>query len=785
MPTTMASATPQALQLHYSLSYSLTDDNSRHMPIPLFVPFTLKHNSINAITTTSCAGFETPPTQKPKRIFQPNNHSSATVADFNTLCRKGRLKEALGILDIMDQQGISADSEIYASLLDTCASRKALPEGKQVHAHMLMSGVEQKLFIGAKLVSMYATCGSMEIACLVFDKMPKRNVLLWNGMIRGYVKNGLCKEALGLYHQMQSEGVQPNKFTFPFVLNACAGISALQQGNAIHDHIIRIGLESDIFVGNALVDMYAKCGNVRVAREVFDRMPLRDLVSWNAIISGYAQNGHAIETLKLFRQMQMDGVKPDPITLTTVLSACSHIRALQQGKEIHGHIIRGGFESEVFVGSALVDMYSKCRSTEVASAVFAGLSVRDVVLWNAMITGYAQNGYANEAIKLFRQMQSASMKPSLVTIASVLRACAALAALQQGKEIHDCIIKRGLELNVIVGSALVDMYAKCGNVEIARLVFDKMSKRDVILWTSMIAGCGMHGHGRDALTLFHHMEQAGLKPDQITFTAVLAACSHAGLVSEGLECFDSMTQYYKIKPEVEHYTCMVDLLGRAGQLDEAYEFIKKMPVEPTSAVWGALLGACRVHCNVELGEHVAKLLFDLEPENPGFYVLLSNIYAAAGRWDGVEKVRTIMKKRGVKKMPGCSWIEVKNKVHAFLAGDKSHPQSDKIHAMLKSLVEQMKEAGYLPDTNFVLDDVEEEEKENILSGHSEKLAIVFGLLNTLPGTPIRITKNLRVCGDCHNATKYISKIVTREIVVRDVNRFHHFKDGFCSCGDYW
>jgi pentatricopeptide repeat protein len=312
-----------------------------------------------------------------------------------------------------------------------------------------------------------------------------------------------------------------------------------------------------------------------------------------------------------------------------------------------------------------------------------------------------------------------------------------------------------------------------------------MPERDVVSWNTMIAGYGMHGQGEDALGLFSKMQQTCINPDSITFVCVLSACSHTGLLEEGWEYFYCMSRDYCITPKMQHYACMIDLLGRAGCLKDAQDFIEKMPYKPSASVWGSLLGACRVHNNIQVGEYVAERLFDLDPEKAGYYVLLSNIYAAAGRWDDVSKVRTMMKDRGIKKMPGCSLVEVKNKVHAFNVGDKSHPQSEKIYAMLNSLAKQMEEAGYIPDTNFVLHDVEEEVKEHMLYSHSEKLAIAFGLINTSPGTTIRITKNLRVCGDCHNATKFISKIVRREIIVRDANRFHHFKDGSCSCRDYW
>eukprot|EP01018_Ginkgo_biloba_P018893 Gb_18914 [translate_table: standard] len=645
--------------------------------------------------------------------------TSSIVADVSTLCRESRLKEAMCILQRMEQQGVPVHSDTYGTLLETCANMKALASGEQVHAHILLSGLEQNVFLGTKLVNMYAICGRFFDARLAFEKLPLRNSFSWNALITGYVLHGYFEEALTLYYQMQRGGIQPDNLTFPFILKACGSLTDLQRGKDIHDCLIRNGFESNVFVGSALVDMYAKCGEIESARQVFDKMSERNVVSWNTMIAGYVQNGNCNEAMKLFRQMEGTGEKPNFIS------------------------------------------------------------------WTAIIAGCAQNGYAAEALGLFYQMQLAGIKPNSVTIASVLPACGRVAALQQGKEIHDHTIRNGLETNILVGNALMDMYAKCGCLEFAHHVFDKMSERDVISWNAMIVGYGMHGHGEEALTIFQQMQQAGMKPNRVTFISVLSACSHAGLVDEGWKYFDSMSQDYSITPKAEHYACMVDLLSRAGQLDKAHDFIKTMPLEPSPSVFGALLGACRIHCNIDLGERVAQRLFELEPDNSGNYILLSNMYAEAGRWNDVAKVRTMMKKRGLQKRPGCSWIEVKNRVHSFVVGDKSHPQSEKIYAMLESLASQMEAAGYVPDTRFVLHNVEEQEKGYLLCSHSEKLAIAFGLISTCPGTPVRITKNLRVCGDCHSATKFISKIVEREIIVRDANRFHHFKDGLCSCGDYW
>eukprot|EP01018_Ginkgo_biloba_P018484 Gb_38129 [translate_table: standard] len=697
---------------------------------------------------------------------------------------KGKADEALTLFRQMQLADAKPNSVTMVSVLLACAQLAALQHGKWIHAYIIRSGIEIDVFVATALVDMYAKCGSVEIARHLFDTMSKRNAVSWSAIIAGYAQNGYASEALTLFYQMLLTNMKPNPMTMVSVLQACGQLGALQQGKLIHDYTIRAGL-CDVFLGTALVDMYAKCGCVETARKVFDRMSKRDVVLWNTMISGYCQNGHTNETLTLFNEMQRAKVKPNSVTMVSLLQACAHSGALQQGIWIHEYIIQSGFESDVIVGNSLIDMYANCGRVEVAHELFEKMPKRDVVSWNAMISGYVENGHTTKALLVFSQMQLADINPNSVTLLSVLQACIYVAALQQGKWIHGYIIRNGFESNVFLENSLLTMYAKCGNIRIARHIFDKMTERGVVSWNAMIAAYGIHGQGKDALALYAQMEQRAMKPDDITFVGLLNACSHAGLVEEGWNYFDCMSRNYGIRPRLEHYACMVDLLGRAGQLSEAHNFINKMPLEPDACVWGALLGACRIHSNIELGERVAEHLFAMEPENAGYYVLLSNIYAAAGKWNDVTKVRKMMKDRGAKNMPGCSSIEINNRIHEFLVGDRSHSQSEKIYAMLETLSRQMEEAGYVPDTNFVLHDVEEEVKENMLGSHSEKLAIAFGLINTSPGTPIRIVKNLRVCGDCHSATKFISKIVKREIIVRDATRFHQFKDGLCSCGDYW
>eukprot|EP01018_Ginkgo_biloba_P003196 Gb_11220 [translate_table: standard] len=708
-----------------------------------------------------------------------NGHTRAPD-NVTTLCKQGRLKEALQILQFSDQW---IDSATYVCLLQLCIKKKTLSDGKLIHAHMNERGFLSDRYLQNTLMNMYAKCGSLVEARKVFDEMSKRDVYSWTMMISAYSRQGLAREALSLFHQMERTGIQPNQVTFASVLPACAELAALEEGMEIHEQIIRNGCQSNVIVESALVDMYAKCGCIEKARDVFDKMLKRDVFSWTVMIAAYAKHGLYEEALKLFRQMRRTCVQPNQFTFASVLPACAN--SLEQGMEIHEEIIRCGFQSNVFVGNSLIDMYAKRGSIEKAHDVFYRMRQRDVVSWNTMIAAFTRHGFSEEALRLFHQMQRTGIQPDQFTFTSILPACANLAALEQGMEIHEEIIRSEFQYNVFVGNALVDMYAKCGSIETARNLFDKMHQRNTVSWNTMIGGYAMHGYGKEALKLFGLMQQSGMNPDYVTFVSVLFACCHAGLVDEGWQYFDCMRQDYHITPSMEHYVCMVDLLGRAGRLDEAQDFICKMPIQPDANVWRCLLGACRVHNNVNLGERVAELLFELEPKNAAPYVLLSNIYAAAGRWDDTENVRRMMRDRMVKKTPGCSWIEVNKQVHAFRVGDKSHAQTHKIYAKLEKLSGQMKIAGYVPDTRFVLHDVEEEQKEQILCYHSEKLAIAFGLINTSPGTTLRVIKNLRVCGDCHSATKFMSKIVEREIVVRDANRYHHFKDGMCSCGDYW
>ncbi|MBA0821098.1 hypothetical protein Goarm_017974 [Gossypium armourianum] len=702
------------------------------------------------------------------------------------------------------------------SLLSKCKSIQTI---KQVHSHIIKTGLHHTQFALSKLIEFCAVSpfGDLPYALLLFHSIDEPNQVIWNTMIRGLSLSSTPELAMEFYVKMIWSGILPNSYTFPFVLKSCTKMDSTQVGEQVHGQVLKLGLDSDAFVHTSLINMYARTsqlGNARLvfeksplrdavsytalitgyisigymesARELFDEIPVRDVVSWNAMIAGYVQAGQYEDALAFFKEMIEANVVPNESTLVTVLSGCAQSGSLEMGKWVRSWIDDHGLGFNIHIVNALIDMYSKCGDLDTASDLFEGLGQRDVISWNVMIGGYTHMSCHKEALGLFQRMLQSNIEPTDVTFLSILPACASLGALDLGKWIHAYIDKNiQYSDNISIWTSLIDMYAKCGSIEAAQQVFNSMKHRSLASWNAMISGLAMHGLAEKALELFSRMTNEGYKPDNITFVGVLSACSHAGLLDLGRQYFSSMVQDYAISPDLQHYGCMVNLLGRAGLFDEAEALIQNMEMKPDGAIWGSLLGACRVHKRVELGESVAKHLFELEPENPGVYVLLSNIYAGAGRWDDVARIRTLLNNKGMKKVPGCSSIEVDRVVHEFLVSDKVHPRCKEIYDMLNEVDTLLEKAGFVPDTSEVLQDMDEEWKEGALSHHSEKLAIAFGLISTKPGTTIRIVKNLRVCGNCHSATKLISKIFNREIIARDRNRFHHFKDGSCSCNDFW
>ncbi|XP_028790729.1 pentatricopeptide repeat-containing protein At3g24000, mitochondrial [Neltuma alba] len=602
--------------------------------------------------------------------------------------------------------------------------------------------------------------------------------------------NLLCpslKSKTGLYvlDLMDSGSIEVDRTLYNKLLKRCTQLGRLELGRLVHSHILGSKFRDDIVIQNSVIYMYARCKNLEDARKVFDKMTSKDMVTWTSLITGYAQNERAEDALVLFPQMLRDGLKPNEFTLSSVVKSAALLPSYRDGRQIHACCLKHGCHFNVYVGSSLVDMYARCGYLSEARQIFDKLVNKNEVSWNALIAGYARKDEGEEALSLFLKMQREGFKPTEFTYSSLFCSCSALGSLEQGKWLHAHMMKSGRKLVGFAGNTLLHMYAKAGSIEDAEKVFAQLVKVDLVSWNSMLFGYAQHGLGKEAVQEFEEMIRVGFEPNDISFLCVLTACSRAGLLNDGKYYFKLMNKY-KVEPKVSHYVTMVDLLGRAGFLDEAKRFIEEeMPIEPTAAIWGALLGASKMHKNLGMGAYAAERIFELDPSDSGPHILLANMYASAGRWSDAARIRKVMRESGVKKEPACSWVEIGNSVHIFVADDNAHPQKEKIHEMWEELSQKIKEIGYVPDTSHVLLFVDQQEKEAKLQYHSEKLALAFALLNTYPGSTIRIMKNIRVCGDCHSAIKYVSRVVKREIILRDKNRFHHFRDGSCSCGDYW
>ncbi|XP_022722393.1 pentatricopeptide repeat-containing protein At5g66520-like [Durio zibethinus] len=600
------------------------------------------------------------------------------------------------------------------------------------------------------------------------------------------------------------------------VLETCSSMAHLKQH---HGQFIKLGLSADNDAMGRLIKFCAvsENGDFDYALHMFDILPQPDAFIYNILLRGYLQRQEPSRCILLYLQMLHDSVFPNKFTFPSLIRACSIDNAVEEGTQIHALVFKLGFAADGFCLNNLIHMYVNFRALENARRVFDKMPRRNVVSWTTLISGYAQLGLVDgafeifelmpdrnsvswnvmiaayvqsnrfhEAFALFNRMKAEKVMLDKFVAASMLSACTGLGALKQGKWIHGYIQNSGIELDAKLATTIIDMYCKCGCLEKAYETFKGLTSKGISSWNCMIGGFGMHGKGEAAIALFKEMEKEGVTPDNITFVNILSACAHSRLVEEGRYYFLYMNEVHGIEHRMEHYGCMIDLLGRAGLLDEAKKLIDEMPMSPDVSVLGALFGACRIHGNIELGDQIGKRVIELEPENSGRYVLLGNLYATAGRWEDVGNVRRMMNDRGVKKVPGFSVIELEGVVNEFIAGGRAHPETKEIYAKVDEMLECIRSVGCVPDsTEGVMHDVDEEERENPSYYHSEKLAIALGLLKTKRGETFRITKNLRVCKDCHHASKLISKVFDREIIVRDRNRFHHFKDGECSCKDFW
>ncbi|KAL2331936.1 hypothetical protein Fmac_019517 [Flemingia macrophylla] len=681
----------------------------------------------------------------------------------------------------MQVEGCKPNNYTVSTVISAFASSGDV--AMQIHALVVKLGFEAETSVCNSLISTLSKSGMLRDARAIFDNMENRDSVSWNSMIAGLVTNGQNLETFETFKSMQLAGAKPTDATFASVIKSCTSLKDLALVRVLHSKTLKTGFSTHQSVATALMVALTKCKEMDDAFCLFSLMHGgQDVVSWTAMISGYLQNGGTDQAVNLFSQMRREGVKPNNFTYSAILTVQYAVFI----SEIHAEVIKTNYEKSSSVGTALLDAYVKLGNFNDAVKVFELIEAKDVIAWSAMLAGYAQAGETEEAAKIFHRLTREGIKPNEFTFSSIINACTApTASVEQGKQFHAYAIKLRLNNFLCVSSSLVTMYAKRGNIDSAREVFKRQKERDLVSWNSMISGYAQHGQAKKALEVFEEMRKQNMEVDAITFIGVISACTHAGLVEKGQNYFNVMVNDHHINPTMEHYSCMIDLYSRAGMLGKAMDIINGMPFPPAATVWCSVLAASRVHRNIELGKLAAEKIISLEPQVSAAYVLLSNMYAAAGNWQEKVNVRKLMHKRKVKKEPGYSWIEVKNKTYTFLAGDLSHPMSDHIYAKLSELNIRLRDAGYQPDTNYVFHDIEDEQKEAILSHHSERLAIAFGLIATLPDIPIQIVKNLRVCGDCHSFIKLVSLIEERYIVVRDLKRFHHFKGGLCSCGDYW
>ncbi|CAH9084331.1 unnamed protein product [Cuscuta europaea] len=615
--------------------------------------------------------------------------------------QNNQLFDGLQLFKKMQNEEVDVCQSTYATLFRSCAGLSYLSFGSQLHGHTLKTNFASDIIVGTSTLDMYAKCDKLIEARKVFNLLPIRTLQSHNALIVGYARGNEKFEALRLFHLLIKSGLGFDEITLSGVFSACAGVKGLSLGTQIHAIAIKTPFKSNITVANAVLDMYGKCGGPFEARRQFDEMELRDAVSWNAIIAAYEKNGLTEETLTLFFEMIRSEMEPDEFTYGSVMKVCATKQALQHGEEIHGRLIKSGLGFHSFVGSSVVDMYCKCGELEEAEKLHDRMNEQTIVSWNSMISGFSMHERSEEAQNFFSKMLSKEgVQPDNFTYATVLDICANMATIGLGKQIHAQIIKQDLLSDAYIISTLVDMYSKCGNLEASTLAFEKAPKRDMVTWNAIICGLAQHGFAAEALQVFKGMERAGVLPNHSTFLAVLRACVHMGLVEKGLHYFNMMREKYGLEHQIEHYSCMVEILGRAGRATDALMVIQEMPFTADDVTWRTLLSTCKMNGNVEVAEVAANSLLQMDATDSATYILLCNVYADAGMQERVADLRKEMRFGCLKKEPGCSWVEVNSEVHMFLVGDKAHPRCTDIYTNLDLLTSDMKLAGYEMDGEF-------------------------------------------------------------------------------------
>ncbi|KAH7294648.1 hypothetical protein KP509_27G011400 [Ceratopteris richardii] len=704
----------------------------------------------------------------------------STLMAGYTQCNQGH--QALQLYERSQKHLVEADAAILVCTLKACISLTDLDYGERIHSCIIDCGFEDNMAIGSTVIDFYAKCGDLSDAQRHFLRLPTQNIVTWNALITGYSQQENKEMVLQLFDQLQAGGLSPDSVTLGAILKTCSNIGTLENSRCIHIDLVKRGLDVDNSISNALIDTYAKHGRIAEAHIIFNSLLNKDIVAWSSLIGGYIQHGQCDEAFQLFESVQLEGLRPDPVMFACILKACCSSRDLEQGRQLNAEIVCGGWEEDVFLGNALVDMYAKCGNLEDACRVLCKLEDRSTVGWNSLISGYLDHGDSQEALRLFKKMGAQGVDKNIVTYICCLKACSNLAALEHGRHIHRCMINEGYEMDVVAGSTLINMYSNCGSLEDAQILLQRLIRRNTVAWSALISGHAQHNEYYAALRCFQQMEEEGFKPDNIAFLCLLSACSgNPCLVDEGCRHFKSMLHDHHVQPSIEHYNSMVQIFGHADRLNLAEDLVETIPFQTNSTTWTSLLNACKRHGNVLLGRRCFDQLIRIDPENAAGHILMAGVYTQVGMLENARELEELRRHSNGWKKPAKAFIEIDNEVHSFVVGDQAHPRSSDIQGKIISLNMQMMKESYQPCTETVVDTVTFPDKAATLCGHSERLAIAFGLISTAQGTTIRVSKNLRMCLDCHQATKFISKLEMREIIVADTYCVHHFDDGECSC----
>ncbi|XP_022994744.1 pentatricopeptide repeat-containing protein At1g11290, chloroplastic-like [Cucurbita maxima] len=625
-------------------------------------------------------------------IIDPN--STLYNAILRNLTRFGEYERTLLVYREMVAKSMHPDEQTYPFVLQSCCCLSNVEFGKNIHGCLIKLGVDSYDTVVTVLAEMYGKCIDFENAHQLFDKMSVKDLDCWSSLISEAPQNGNGDEISLLLGRMKSEPLVTDSLTFINLLRSISGLSSIQLAKIVHCIAIVSNLCGDLLVDTAVLSLYSKLGSLVDARKLFEKMPEKDRVVWNIMIAAYAREGRPMECLELFESMARSGIRADLFTALPVISSISQLKCADWGKQTHANILRNGSDSQVSVHNSLIDMYCECNSLESACKIFNSVTNKTVISWSAMIKGNVKHGYPLIALSLFFMMKSDGIQADFITVINIMPAFVDIGALENVKYLHGYSLKLALTSLPSLNTALLITYAKCGCIEMAQRLFEeeRVNDKDLIMWNSMISAHANHGDWSQCFKLYNQMKCSNSNPDQVTFLGLLTACVNSGLVEKGKEFFKEMIESYSCQPSQEHYACMVNLLGRAGLINEAGELVRNMPIKPDARVWGPLLSACKLHPGSKLAEFAAEKLIDMEPKNAGNYILLSNIYAAAGKWDGVAKMRSFLRDKGLKKTPGCSWLEINGRVAEFRVADRTHPRAEDIYAILGNLELDIKEA---------------------------------------------------------------------------------------------